>query len=903
MRSRRLPHVLAAVALCAAVAGAQPGAQQGVTPAPAPSEDTDGEPPPPAAAVAEPAPAKPSPNAVPDHVAGPPKFAVTPFENHVPSGKSLEWIVAEAPFEIAAKSENVLDLEAINAPLYVPGERVPAEPDTVADFAKKTGAQFVVTGWFDRIREELRLVILIWKYDPRTPDVAKVVGEAQRTGPMAAYHKTLGDAMTEAWTEAGVVVTDVRAERLRRPLSRDIYPVFMMGRGLGHFTGALAAMSSVFGPGAQGAAPPGPDLKAAEHDLERAVFLDPKLFEAQRLLGELYMATASGDRKRIAKATGKFNYAADLAPDDAPSLRAAAFAMARAGKHEVALELFRKLVTRRPWDLEARYRLGVSLWETGDAQAAERQLVQVTAKWPDHLAARRVLVLIHSAKNDTPRLIRELEAIAVRAPLDLDIKSDLATAYAAMRQWPKTIAALEQIDGQRPGDVAVLVRLGDAHRKHGALDQALAAYHRAARANPEVSLPGFAAAQAWFDGGRYADAIKAYQLLQRGAERAAAEHALGVIAYVQGRADEAAWYLRQAARNAPRRLATRLALIAAELSRKDGTAARAQLDHALAAWPSDPTLRYFSGLAYHLAGDDDRARSELAAALAASPGMAGPTVALASVNARMPVSVDYKPELVRPWGDGDALQAAIDRYAAAAAAMGKTRAEYQNLVLGVLGTLGQGPLSKVKAGSVKTCPVSQIAKPWQSAQQALQSYARLGQELEAAYRFIARHDDVGMTASLLPNARTSVAGAKKGYRTALADMSELRSEWTRGLLPELKVVGCTEKLIRAALADPLRYKIVGDDKSEPTATRLPPRPKPRSTFFIDNTQCNDPVDVWIDGGHVGQVAPGRRSALVADGGERSLCLLLPGGAQCGDRGTMRQVYLHDGWSSTIYCPK
>jgi len=31
------------------------------------------------------------------------------------------------------------------------------------------------------------------------------------------------------------------------------------------------------------------------------VFLDPKLFEAQRLLGELYMSTAAGDAKLIAQ--------------------------------------------------------------------------------------------------------------------------------------------------------------------------------------------------------------------------------------------------------------------------------------------------------------------------------------------------------------------------------------------------------------------------------------------------------------------------------------------------------------------------------------------------------------------------------------------------------------------------
>ena len=64
-----------------------------------------------------------------------------------------------------------------------------------------------------------------------------------------------------------------------------------------------------------------------------------------------------------------------------------------------------------------------------------------------------------------------------------------------------------------------------------------------------------------------------------------------------------------------------------------------------------------------------------------------------------------------------------------------------------------------------------------------------------------------------------------------------------------------------------------------------------------------PENVWLDGAQIGQVAPGRRSALVADGGARTLCLLVPGAAQCGDRWTGRQVYLHDGWSVTMHCPK
>jgi tetratricopeptide (TPR) repeat protein len=833
--------------------------------------------------------------------------AVTPFENHVTNGKSLEWVVAEAPFEIAEKAENVLGLEAALPPLYVPGERIPPEADTVADFAKRTSSAFVVTGWFDRLGDNLRIAVLVWKAEKGT---AVIVGNAQRIGPQPQYHKVLGEAAAEAFGEAGISVGPDRALAMTRTLSADIYPVFMMGRGLGYFTGSLAAMNVVFGSGAgagsgsgSAGAALGPDYKSAEHDLERAVFLDPKLFEAQRLLGELYMTTAAGDPKLVAKATGKFNYAADLAPDDIPSLRAAAFALARAGKHEVALGLFKKLVAKRPWDLDARYELGAALWHVGEAQDAERLLEQVTAQLPDHLQARRVLVLIHASRNDTPRLIRELEAIEVRAPQDLEIKADLATAYGAVNKWDKAIKELELIAAQRPNDVALLVRIGDAHRKHGSLDTSLDWYQRAGRVAPDSSLPGFMVAQAQFDAGRLVDAQRTYTLLQKFvADKSVAEHDLGVIALLQGKADDAAWYLRQASRNQPRVLESRRAVIAAELARKDAASAIAQIEPALVGWPKDPVLQYLAGIAYALGGDAATAREHLQAAAKLAPSMHAVGKALAAINASATPAVDYTPELVRPWGDGEALQAMLDRFEQAQAALAVSRKTYQKQILTILGALGQGPLAP-KGTRPRTCPLGRLAPMWSAAQQELATYARLGVDLEAAYRFIARHDEMGLTASLLPNSRTSVASAKKRFRTALADIGELRAEWTRGIGPELRASGCSDKLLKAALADPNRYRVIVEDKPEPIPAKQPPRPKPRTTFFVDNTRCADPVDIWIDGEHVGQVAPGRRSALVTDGGERTLCLLLPGGAQCGDRGTIRQVYLHDGWSTTMHCPK
>ncbi|HET9989508.1 MAG TPA: tetratricopeptide repeat protein, partial [Kofleriaceae bacterium] len=830
---------------------------------------------------------------VPDWAPGPAVVAVTPFENHVPNGRSFEWLVAGAPFEIAMKTQAAFGLDLANPPLWVIGEAVPPEADTVAAFGARQHARYVITGWFDKVGEDLRIAMLVWKIDPTG---ATVVADAKRQGAMPAYHALLGGVIADAWQQAKVApaaLDDVQTIKLDRVLAKDIYPVFMLGRGLGYLTGAIATLPL---------APGTPDLKTAEHDLERAVFLDPKLGEAQRVLGELYVLQAPNDAKATAKAAAKFNYAADLAPDDVAALRAAAMATAAAGKWEPALELFLRLVTKQPWDLDAREKLGESLWQLGDAKGAERQLEQVTAHRPDDLVARRVLVLIHAARSDTRKLVTELEAIAKRAPDDLDTRSDLAAGYAALGDWPKAIAALETVAKARPGDLALALRVGDAYRRHGELDQAIAWYVKAAKLAPESSAPGFAIAQAEVDAGKLADANRMFTNLQKfPADIAAAEHDLGVVALLQNRANDAAWYLRKAAREAPRVLATRRAVAAAELARKDAVAALAQLTPALAYWPDDPVLHSLAGLAHALAGDSAAARAELRAA----PSLPAAQTALSALDANGTVALAWQPALVRPWGDTEDLAGELVEYARLAEAMANARGAYQKQIIAMLGAVGKGPMAPAKAKDaprITSCPVDAVAPAWAAAQQARAQYERLGSELEASFKRIVRHDELGLTAGLLPNARLAVASAKHSFRLALADAGELRGELGRGVTPELRAVGCSDKLLAAALADPARYHVIEEDKPELIPAQTAPRAKPRTTFFVDNTGCPDPVVVWIDGKQLGEVAPGRHSALVADGGERSLCLVTPGSAQCGDRGTVRQISLHDGWSVVMQCP-
>ena len=828
-------------------------------------------------------------NDIPEWRHGPSTFAVAPFENHATSVRAFDWLVAGAPFEIAEKTEGVLGLDPVGGSLYL-RRAVPAEPGDVAAYGLELGATYVVTGWVERPSWETRIDVVVWRIANAT---AVVAGEAQRTGPDADYHRLLAEVMAEAWQKAGVAIDQPKIDRLARPLATDLYATKLMGRGLGHLTATLGPL----------------DLKAAEHDLERAVFIDPKCFEAQRLLGELYLAEQTdpklADPRNPARAAGKFNYANDLAPDDIASLRAAAGGAAAANKFDLALELFTRLVTRRPWDIDARYELGAALWHIGDVARAEHQLDQVTQHVPDHLPARRVLVLIHAKRSDTKKLVSELEAIAQRLPGDLDVKADLASAYGALQQWPKATAALESVAQARPNDVALAMRIGDAHRKQSDLDGAISWYQRAQRLAPQSSYPGFAIAQALFDANKLVDASHWYTLLQKYRyDIASAEQALGVIALLRGLPSDAAWYLRRAVRELPRSLVTRRAAIAAELARHDSVAGLDQLAPALAAWPDDGQLHYLAGIAHAFDGRRDVAHTELVTAVAKEPSFGPARSALATLDSGGTPALEFRPDIVRPWGDADALVGVLDRYTATAAVMAAERAGYQVQFLGLLGMLGSGPMSGKKlTTNGRTCPVSQLAPVWASAQRAFVRYEKLGITLEEAYRFIARHDEIGATQGLLPNARTQVIDVKKGFRVTLADAAELRAEWIRGISPELRAVGCTDRLLAAAVADPRSYQVIEDDRPDQIPKTVAPRAKPSATFYVDNSRCTDPVDVSIDGTQIGQVAPGRRSALVADSGERTLCLLGPGAAQCGDRGTVRQVYLHDGWSVTMYCPK
>jgi hypothetical protein len=78
---------------------------------------------------------------------------------------------------------------------------------------------------------------------------------------------------------------------------------------------------------------------------------------------------------------------------------------------------------------------------------------------------------------------------------------------------------------------------------------------------------------------------------------------------------------------------------------------------------------------------------------------------------------------------------------------------------------------------------------------------------------------------------------------------------------------------------------------------------PRSgiLFYVDNTRCNRPTSVFLDGKKIGEVAGAGRIGFQSTAGPHDLCLIDSGKKHCGDPGTVRRNYLHEGWTISLRC--
>jgi Flp pilus assembly protein TadD len=524
----------------------------------------------------------------------PEPYVCLAFENPTP-GANQGWLRVALPFVLGEKLEAHPGLRPIHGELVVPpGAIGPRDPAGIAAAAK--GAKWAFTGNAARVDWKLEITLRLWSIEGET---AKLVGEKTRRGELAETFDMLDGLALELLAIAERSPPREAELKIRRAPTKDMYAFTLFGRGLEWLHGLGQP----------------PNVARAEKDLGRSVFIDPKLAEAHRVLAVLYAQKGKAGTSR-----GQLSYALDLRPDYYAPLASLVRQAQKARAREEAIDLAVRALALRPWDLEMRFRLGEMLWEEGDELGAERELARVVKVDPDHLAARRVLVLVNASKGNAEELARQLEAIVRLDPADARAKLDLGAAYHDSGRDEQAIAVYQAIVDENPRHLQAMKFLGDIYQARGDTEAAIAWYERALATNRKDPRPYFLLGAMYVAAGRDAKALKLYKQAQRFPRYLGETYTnLGTLYFRMGDNDSALWYFKEATLKKPGggRIRYNYGLALAKARARDE--ALAQFQRAVELSPDEAEFRYALGVALLRLGRLEEGEKQLLEALKLDP--------------------------------------------------------------------------------------------------------------------------------------------------------------------------------------------------------------------------------------------------------------------------------------------
>jgi hypothetical protein len=323
-------------------------------------------------------------------------------------------------------------------------------------------------------------------------------------------------------------------------------------------------------------------------------------------------------------------------------------------------------------------------------------------------------------------------------------------------------------------------------------------------------------------------------------------------------------------------------------------------------------------------------------ATGAAGGPAG-APATAQATAVIPFRIDAQPRVDGVFGDAAALRQSVDRFLGLQTDMERVRDDFSNAVHETLTALASNgdAATAGKAPPSKPCPAA-TGEPYARALAAGAKYLLLGQQLQGRYRDIRRADDFGDGAALTPDYRVKIKRARDLYQHLLDDYREMRVAFYDQLGAEMHHAGCKTTGPHAPggvpadggatpapnPSDPgawtMDEPVAADEGPAPVG---PPAPRPSSGdvvappvgvamaapaiwIDVDNTLCAQPTRVTVDGQALGEVGARKKTSVRTHAGPREICALPTSDARaCGDPGTIRKAYLHEGWSLTVHCDR
>jgi hypothetical protein len=272
---------------------------------------------------------------------------------------------------------------------------------------------------------------------------------------------------------------------------------------------------------------------------------------------------------------------------------------------------------------------------------------------------------------------------------------------------------------------------------------------------------------------------------------------------------------------------------------------------------------------------------------------------------------EVAPRIDPVFGDAGTLREQIDQFLALQAEMETVRDEFSASVHRALAQLGP-----VGATPPTTCPAN-VPALYGAASDAGRRFLALGRRFAGRFRDIRRADELGDTVGLTPDYRAKAKKARDLYAGLVRDYREMRAAFYDQLTAEVRHAGCKVSPAPAARPadagaadrppDPTNAGdwVLDPPEDDTAAGKSTAASKSSSTAIwiqIDNTRCAQPSTLTIDGAAIGDVAAQKKIPVRTHAGPHELCVLPAADKRtCGAAGTVRRVYLYDGWTLAVRC--
>lgn len=358
------------------------------------------------------------------------------------------------------------------------------------------------------------------------------------------------------------------------------------------------------------------DWAAADRAFRESLRLQPQAVPARLGLAELAFRT--GD---LAQAGRHIDEALRLDPERSEVLAAKGRHLALQGKLTEAANTLSKAAERDPRAIRPRMDLADMLVSRSEHRQAIDLYRQVLAIDGRHAGARFALGVALRETGDRDAAVRELRAAIGLAPEAARAHVELARTEFQRRRFTEALSAADAAVAVKPTPVEAWLVHADALEATGRVDDALRSLASAAQAAPRAAAPHLRTGMIEHQRGRLDAAEQAYRrALDLDRRQPVALNNLAAIALARktGLAEAEGW-AREATRLNPR--AAHLQHTLGEVLRAQGKTADALAAYEAAAslLPGDARLAFHHGRALAEAGQKDRAREVVRAALEKDP--------------------------------------------------------------------------------------------------------------------------------------------------------------------------------------------------------------------------------------------------------------------------------------------